>query len=80
MEKEVHNRLGVKKYISKNFVTIRIMDNKNMQLARKYNINIYPTHVIIMPTEDVFTAIEGYMASEAFSFRLNQSLKRLKRK
>lgn len=80
MEKEVHTKLGVKKYISDNFVAIRIIDNKNRQLAQKYKINIYPTHVIVLPTEDKFTAIEGYLTSDAFSFRLNQSLERLKRK
>lgn len=50
MWQKVYNRGDVKKYVEANFIPILIDVDKQPEIAKRYNINYYPTHYVEYPS------------------------------
>lgn len=74
MMREVFPQKGVGDYMNSHFVSIKVNAEKGegISLAKRYNIQAYPTFVIIDPQENEKGRLEGYREAEVFIPTLNR--------
>ena len=79
MMKYTYGSLNVIKYVTANFVPVRIDADDNKSLVDKYDISQYPTQVVIAHRTGSFATIPGYVVAGEFTGRLRNALKRTSR-
>ena len=78
MSQNTYNNPEVIKYVEANFVPVLIDVDKQPEIARRYNINYYPTHYIKHPRSDAIVGPHiGYDMPAAFIRKLEDLLKKM---
>jgi len=77
MSQNTYNNPDVIKYVEANFIPILIYVDKQPEIAKRYNINYYPTHYIKLPDSDELIGPHvGYDAPSVFIQKLKELLKK----
>lgn len=80
MANNTYKNAVVKKFIEQNFVPILIDVDKQPDIAKKYNIDYYPTHFAIDPkTSKTSETTRGYDTPSVFMEKLKLFLDQLKK-
>jgi len=73
-----YNNPGVKKFVEQNFIPILIDVDKQPEIAKRYNVNYYPTHYIKRPDSDeIFGPMVGYDPPSLFIKKLKDLLEKM---
>lgn len=83
MDKKTFADTEVGKYYSKNFVSFKIDAEKGegVNIAKKYNVNAYPTNLFIDPnTGAIITDEKGFVPAHAFIERGKRALSKASKK
>ncbi|MFC1738535.1 DUF255 domain-containing protein [Planctomycetota bacterium] len=76
MEHNTYNHPRVKEYVERIFIPVLIDVDKQPEIAKKYNVNYYPTHYIRYANrEEVGSPLMGYDSAGLFIQKLTALLK-----
>ena len=79
MLQNTYNNPKVKKYVEANFIPVLIDVDKHPDIARRYNVDYYPTHYIKPPDSDrLFGPRQGYDSPSLFIEELGRLLGQMK--
>ena len=77
MSQNTYNNPDVIEYVEANFIPILIDVDKQPEIAKRYNINYYPTHYIKLPDSDELIGPHvGYDVPSVFIHKLKELLKK----
>ncbi len=71
MKSEVYSSDSFCSFASQNLVLLLVNGYKNREFAKKYNINGFPSYVLLNPEGEVITSFSGYMQTDSFISRIN---------
>jgi thioredoxin-related protein len=70
MKQKTYGDQAVVTDVGRKFVAARLNARKNIPLARRFGVTVFPTTLIIAPNSDVLDVIRGYITSQDLRVRL----------